>query len=47
MTEELSAAQFHLVHTRWLLHHLPHPEKAIALMVAALRPGGAGISWRK
>ena len=33
-------AQFDLVHTRWLLHHLPHPEQVIARMVAALRPGG-------
>lgn len=40
MAEELPAAQFDLVHTRWLLHHLPDPEKAIERMVAALRPGG-------
>jgi SAM-dependent methyltransferase len=33
-------AQFDLVHTRWLLHHLPHPEQVVARMVAALRPGG-------
>jgi SAM-dependent methyltransferase len=40
MAEELPAARFDLVHTRWLLHHLPHPEQVIARMVAALRPGG-------
>jgi SAM-dependent methyltransferase len=38
--EELPSAQFDLVHTRWLLHHLSRPEKAIERMVAALRPGG-------
>ena len=38
--EGLPEAQFDLVHTRWLLHHLPHPEQVIARMVAALRPGG-------
>ncbi len=38
--EELPAAQFDLVHARWLLHHLPRPDQAIARMVSALRPGG-------
>jgi SAM-dependent methyltransferase len=31
---------FDVVHTRWLLHHLPEPDIAIANMVRALRPGG-------
>jgi SAM-dependent methyltransferase len=31
---------FDLVHTRWLLHHLPDPALAIRQMIAALRPGG-------
>jgi ubiquinone/menaquinone biosynthesis C-methylase UbiE len=38
--EELPAVQFDLVHARWLVHHLPHPEQVIARMVGALRPGG-------
>jgi SAM-dependent methyltransferase len=38
--DELPQAQFDLVYTRWLLHHLPQPERVIASMVAALRPGG-------
>jgi hypothetical protein len=38
--EGFPEAQFDLVHTRWLLHHLPHPEQVIARMGAALRPGG-------
>ncbi len=38
--EDLPAAQFDLVHTRWLLHHLRDPERAVQRMVAALRPGG-------
>jgi methyltransferase family protein len=38
--EGFPVAQFDLVHTRWLLHHLPYPEQVIARMVAALRPGG-------
>jgi SAM-dependent methyltransferase len=40
LTEELPAAQFDLVHTRWLLHHLAQRDRAIAHMMAALRPGG-------
>src|SRR5262245_16870273 len=38
--EGFPEATFDLVHTRWLLHHLPYPEQVIARMVAALRPGG-------
>lgn len=38
--ERFPEAQFDLVHTRWLLHHLADPEQVIARMVAALRPGG-------
>jgi len=38
--DALPHAQYDLVHARWLLHHLPHPERVIARMVAALRPGG-------
>jgi ubiquinone/menaquinone biosynthesis C-methylase UbiE len=39
-TEDLPAGKFDLVHTRWLLHHLPQPERVIERMIAALRPGG-------
>jgi len=39
-TEDLPEGKFHLVHTRWLLHHLPQPERVIERMIAALRPGG-------
>jgi SAM-dependent methyltransferase len=39
-TEELPQGKFDLVHTRWLLHHLPQPERVIERMVSALRPGG-------
>jgi len=38
--EDLPAGQFDLAHTRWLLHHLPDPERVVARMIAALRPGG-------
>jgi SAM-dependent methyltransferase len=38
--EDLPSARFDFVHTRWLLHHLRDPERAIERMVAALRPGG-------
>ncbi len=38
--EELPEGKFDLVHTRWLLHHLPDPKRAIERMIAALRPGG-------
>lgn len=40
LTEALPENTFDFVHTRWLLHHLPRPDVAIARMVAALRPGG-------
>lgn len=41
MTEPPPAGgHFDLVHTRWLLHHLPRPELAIGRMVDSLRPGG-------
>jgi ubiquinone/menaquinone biosynthesis C-methylase UbiE len=38
--EELPEGKFDLVHTRWLLHQLPDPKRAIERMIAALRPGG-------
>jgi SAM-dependent methyltransferase len=31
---------FDLVHSRWILHHLPDPEIAVRHMISALRPGG-------
>jgi ubiquinone/menaquinone biosynthesis C-methylase UbiE len=31
---------FDIVHTRFLLEHLPNPSKAVSEMVKALRPGG-------
>ena len=40
LREDLPEGAFDFVHTRWLLHHLPQPDIAIARMVAALRPGG-------
>lgn len=39
-TEPLPAATFDLVHSRLVLLHLPEREKALARMVAALKPGG-------
>ncbi len=39
-TADLPEKKFDLVHTRWLLHHLPQPERVIDRMIAALRPGG-------
>lgn len=38
--EPLPAGQFDLVHARWLLHHLPDLDAAIARLVDALKPGG-------
>jgi SAM-dependent methyltransferase len=38
--EDLPKGEFDLVHARWLLHHLPEPERVIRRMVDALRPGG-------
>jgi SAM-dependent methyltransferase len=40
ITAEDLPGSFDLVHTRWLLHHLPQPERVIERMIAALRPGG-------
>jgi SAM-dependent methyltransferase len=31
--------EFDLVHSRWILHHLPKPEIALKHMISALRPG--------
>jgi 2-polyprenyl-3-methyl-5-hydroxy-6-metoxy-1,4-benzoquinol methylase len=39
-TDPLPVAKFDLVYARWLLHHLPHPERVIERMMTALRPGG-------
>src|SRR5262249_13391526 len=39
MTDELPTG-FDLVHTRWLVEWLPDKRRALARMVAALRPGG-------
>jgi 2-polyprenyl-3-methyl-5-hydroxy-6-metoxy-1,4-benzoquinol methylase len=38
--DSLPQSEFDFVHTRWLLHHLPEPERAISRMIGALRPGG-------
>lgn len=38
--DPLPAAQFDLVHVRWLLHHLPDLDPVIDRLVAALKPGG-------
>jgi len=40
LEDPLPESAFDLVHTRWLLHHLPNPEAAIHRMVSATRPGG-------
>ena len=40
MRDPLPAGAFDLVHTRWLLHHLPDLDTAIERLVAALKPGG-------
>ncbi|WP_051661172.1 methyltransferase domain-containing protein [Bosea sp. 117] len=40
MADPLPPAEFDFVHTRWLLHHLPEPERAVRRMVEALKPGG-------
>lgn len=34
---------FDVVHTRFVLEHLPQPEKAVAQMIKAVRPGGRVI----
>jgi SAM-dependent methyltransferase len=33
-------SNFDFVHSRWLLHHLPQPERAIQRMIEVVRPGG-------
>jgi SAM-dependent methyltransferase len=40
VTDELEEGAFDLVHTRFLLIHLPERDKALRKMVAALKPGG-------
>jgi 2-polyprenyl-3-methyl-5-hydroxy-6-metoxy-1,4-benzoquinol methylase len=39
-TDAFQVGKFDLVCARWILHHLPHPERAVERMVTALRPGG-------
>lgn len=47
--DELPEAHFDVVHSRALLEHLPEPEKGLANMIKATRPGGwvvaEGSSW--
>lgn len=38
--DPLPEAEFDFVHTRWLLHHLPEPDRVIRRMIEALKPGG-------
>jgi SAM-dependent methyltransferase len=38
--QEAPAQRFDLIHARFILTHLTQPEKALANMMAALRPGG-------
>ena len=40
MKDSVPGAPFDFVHARWILHHLPEPERAIRRMIEALRPGG-------
>ncbi len=40
LTDELESSAYDLVHCRALLLHLSDPERALARMAAALRPGG-------
>jgi SAM-dependent methyltransferase len=40
LNDDLEAAAFDVVHCRALLRHLPRPERVLARMAAALRPGG-------
>lgn len=40
LTDDLPASSFDLVHTRAVLSHLPARERALARLVAALKPGG-------
>jgi SAM-dependent methyltransferase len=39
-TDELRPEAFDLVHIRWVLHHLPEPDRVVERLVRALRPGG-------
>ena len=38
--EPLPQGGFDLVHARWVLHHLPEPDRVARSLAAALRPGG-------
>lgn len=38
--DPLPESHYDLIHARWLLYHLPDPEKVCHSMVRALRPGG-------
>jgi SAM-dependent methyltransferase len=40
LTDDLEPAHYDLVHCRFVLRHVAEPMKAIARMVAAVRPGG-------
>jgi trans-aconitate methyltransferase len=40
MSDDLPADQFDLVHARWVLNWVPARERALARMIASLRPGG-------
>jgi SAM-dependent methyltransferase len=40
LNDPLPEGFFDFAHTRWLLHHLPDPERALRAMIGALRPGG-------
>jgi SAM-dependent methyltransferase len=40
MLDGAPGRDFDFVHARWLLHHLPDPERAIRHMIESLRPGG-------
>ena len=40
LEDELEANHYDLVHTRFLLMHLPNPERALANMISAIKPGG-------
>jgi SAM-dependent methyltransferase len=40
LVDPLPEAAFDFVHVRWLLHHLVEPQRALAAMARALKPGG-------
>jgi SAM-dependent methyltransferase len=40
LDDELEAAHYDLAHCRFLLEHLPDPERALRRLFGALRPGG-------